>query len=66
METLEAAFLVVGCLFGAAVLLWIKLEWDRLEREFQRDLGWHRMWTERVYDSEPGDASPVADDDAAS
>ena len=70
METLDQvwlAFLVVGCLFGAAVLLWIKLEWEALDREFEEDQGWHRMWHERIYEDEasgPGDASTVADDDA--
>lgn len=50
MATLEWMFGVVASLFGVATLGWIKIQLNNLEREYQREVGWHRMWTERIMD----------------
>lgn len=51
MATLSLVeWLFLGCAVAmAAVLLgWLRSEWNILEREHQRQVGWHRMWTERI------------------
>ena len=69
MEALEVAYVVVATLFGVALLVWLKGKYDDVQREFERDLGWHLTWHERVYEPEdesgPGDAPTVADGDAS-
>lgn len=39
--------------FGCTMLLWDR--YKSLDREYQREVGWHRMWTERIM--EDGDES---------
>ena len=68
MGTLAWAYLVVATLFGVALLVWRYEKYKTVQREFERDLGWHLTWHERIYEPEdesgPGDASPLADGDA--
>ncbi len=69
MGALAWAYVVVGTLFAGALLLLLKCKYDDVQDDFARDLGWHLMWHERVYDPEdesgPGDAPTVADGDAS-
>lgn len=48
MDALRAAFLGVGVLMALTLLGWLRMKWNDLEREYQRNVGWHRMWTERI------------------
>lgn len=55
MTLLEWAFL--GTLTAAAVgiLGLLKMRYDELRREVERDAGWHRMWHERIWEDETMD-----------
>lgn len=52
MGAVALAALLAGV--GVALLTLARLYWvymDQVE-EIERDQGWHRMWTERIYDPE--------------
>lgn len=52
MSGLGIGWLLVAVTVAAALLVWLRTEWNIVEREYQREVGWHRMWTERIMTDE--------------
>ena len=50
MDALRTLFMVVGVLMAGTLLLWLNMLWQEIEEDYERDLGWHLMWTERIMD----------------
>lgn len=55
MEILEIAFLLVGVVQAALILAMLHSKWHIIRHELEREAGWHRMWTERIYWDESED-----------
>lgn len=44
--------IVLGGVLAGSLLFALWCRWLSIEREYQRDVGWHRMWTERIMEDE--------------
>lgn len=51
MEALRFAMMVVGFALAALLLWWLRVTWLEIQQELERQVGWHRMWTERIMDA---------------
>lgn len=51
VTALEWVFLGLLAAAAAGTLALIKWRYDELCDEVERDIGWHRMWTERIMDT---------------
>lgn len=54
MEALEIAFVGTGVAMALVLLSWLRGEWISYRVEYERDVGWHRMWHERIMDESNG------------
>jgi hypothetical protein len=52
VTSLEWLLVVVATLIVVATLALLKLRYDDLCDEVERDAGWHRMWHERIWQDE--------------
>jgi hypothetical protein len=51
MDALRIALLGVGVAIAALLLVGLRMKWIGLDRWFEEDQGWHRMWHERILDT---------------
>lgn len=58
MDAVSAVFLGVSVVWALALLGWLRIKWNALSREYQRDLGWQLMWHERIMDERDDAAGP--------
>ncbi len=47
---MEAVVIGVGAVLAGGLLALLRGKYKAIDRELQREIGWHRMWTERVMD----------------
>lgn len=50
MRYIDLVLAVMGTLLAIFLLGWLYVRWAEVSREYEREAGWHRMWTERIMD----------------
>lgn len=51
MAPIDFALLMVSVVTAVGTLTLLRYRYEDIKTEIVRDLGWHRMWTERIMDT---------------
>lgn len=49
---MDAVGIGAEVLGAVMLLLALRGKWKAIDREYERETGWHRMWTERIMDED--------------